>query len=92
MDIQSARKEIDRINAELTDLLVQRMKQVDIVAAWKKANNMPVSVPARENEIIEKVCRQCGKEFAPEIEMIFRAVFKASCRREERLIAGEKES
>ena len=87
-----ARKEIDRINTELTALLVERMKQVDIVATWKKANNMPISVPARENEIIEKVCNQCGEEFAPEIETIFRAVFQASCRREERLIAGGKEA
>ncbi|MBR7121202.1 MAG: chorismate mutase [Lentisphaeria bacterium] len=86
--LANARKEIDRINAGLTGLLVERMRQVDIVAAWKRENNLPVSVPAREEAIIAKVCAQCGKEFAPEIEKIFRAIFKISCEREERLIAS----
>lgn len=88
--LANARKEIDAINTRLTGLLVERMKQVDIVAQWKRENNMPVSVPGREEAIIEKVCSQCGSEFAPEIEKIFRAIFRASCEREERLIRQEE--
>lgn len=88
--LEKARQEIDRINSEITALLVERMKQVDIVAAWKAANNQPVSVPARENAIIQKVCSQAGEEFAPEIESIFRAIFAASCARETRSITGRE--
>lgn len=88
--IDAARTEIDRINRELTALLVERMIQVDQVARWKAANNQPVFVPAREEAIIEKVCAQAGAEFAPEIEKIFRAVFAASRDRETRLIGEDK--
>jgi chorismate mutase len=89
--LTNARNEIDRINTKITALLVERMKQVDIVAAWKAANNQPVSDPARENAIIQKVCGQAGEEFSVEVEAVFRAIFAASRNRENRMIAkGEK--
>lgn len=83
--IDRARQEIDRINGELTALLVERMKQVDIVGEWKKANDHPIFVPAREEAILKKVTALAGEEFAPEIKAVFEAVFEASRRREERL-------
>ena len=88
--IDRARLEIDRINRELTELLVERMQQVDEVARWKAANGQPVFVPAREEAIIAKVCAQAGEEFAPEIEAVFRAVFAASRSREERLMSRKE--
>ena len=88
--LDRARGEIDRINRELTALLIERMLQVDEVARWKAANNQPVFVPAREEAIIEKVCSQAGGEFAVEIETVFRAIFAASRAREKRLI-GKRE-
>lgn len=86
-----ARQQIDRINSELVKLLIERMKQVDLVAAWKAANDLPVSVPSREEAIIVKVRALAGTEFADDIEAVFRAIFSASCAREERKIRnGEK--
>ncbi|MBE6376085.1 MAG: chorismate mutase [Lentisphaeria bacterium] len=89
--LETARKNIDRINRELVLLLIERMKEVDQVAAWKKANNQPVHVPAREEAIIEKVRSLAGEEFACEIETVFRAIFAASCAREERKIKHTEE-
>ena len=83
--IDRARQEIDRINEQLTALLVERMKQVDIVGAWKAANGRPVRVPEREQAILDKVCALASEEFAPEVKEVFEAVFAASCRREARL-------
>ena len=88
--LDRARGEIDRINRELTALLIERMLQVDEVARWKAANNQPGFVPAREEAIIEKVCSQAGGEFAVEIETVFRAIFAASRAREKRL-TGKRE-
>lgn len=90
--LADARQEIDRINRELTALLIERMKQVDLVSRWKAANNQPVFVPERENAILEKVCQQAGEEFAPEIRKIFETIFAVSRERETHFIenGGER--
>lgn len=88
--VEQARSEIDRINRELTALLVQRMEQVDKVARWKAENHQPVSVPAREEEIITEVRSMAGEKFSADVETVFRALFAASRAREERLVKEEK--
>ena len=86
--LDNARKEIDRINSEITALLVARLKQLDAVAQWKAANNQPIFVPEREVAILEKVRQQAGSEFAGEVERVFQTIFAVSRERESYLIDG----
>ena len=85
-ELEKARCNIDRINAELVSLLIERMNHVDKVAEYKAANGMPISVPAREQRILENVSLLAGKEYAEDIVPVFQAIFAASCHREERKV------
>lgn len=53
-ELEKARKEIDAIDGELARLFEKRMQAVNDVAAWKKANEMPVFDGGREAEVIAK--------------------------------------
>ena len=48
MNLEECRKEIDRLDKELTNLLEQRMQVVAKVAAYKKENHMEIFDPRRE--------------------------------------------
>ena len=61
-------------------------KDPDKVAEYKAALGMPISVPEREKRILEKVSELAGKEYAADILPVFKAIFAASCHREERKI------
>lgn len=48
------RKEIDRIDTELLDLLAKRMRVSREIGRYKKENNMPVVQAGRYNELMQK--------------------------------------
>ncbi len=53
--LEELRAEIDRINAQLVELLAKRFAAAEQIAQYKKANNMPVHAPQREKQVIENV-------------------------------------
>lgn len=52
--MKQARSEIDLIDREMAALFCRRMNAVIQIAAYKKANNIPVSDPRREAEILSR--------------------------------------
>jgi len=56
--IKPMRDEIDRIDNEILSLLARRQTQVEQVVALKKAHNMPVHHPAREEDLIYRLRSQ----------------------------------
>ena len=48
-ELAELRKKIDEIDKELLALVLKRFDLVDRVAEVKKANNLPVFVPGRED-------------------------------------------
>ena len=87
--LANARCNIDRINAEIVSLLIERMNNVDEVAEYKAAHSLPISVPEREKIILENVSQLAGDEYSEDIVPVFKAIFAASCHREERKIKLE---
>lgn len=88
-NLETARSNIDRINAQIVSLLIERMDHVDKVAAYKASHGLPISVPEREKKILEKVSKLAGDEYSEDIVPVFQAIFAASCHREERKINVE---
>ena len=88
-NLDEVRCNIDRINAQIVDLLIERMKYVDLVAEYKAANNLPLGDSKREQVILEKVSNLAGKEYEEDILPIFKSIFAASIQREERKINRE---
>ena len=63
MDLQELRKEIDSIDDELVRLFGQRMEIAAKIADYKKENNLPILVPAREREKLQDVAEKAGPEW-----------------------------
>lgn len=78
MDIQDMRREIDAIDDQLVQLFKQRMDVAAQIADYKKAENMPIFVPAREREKLADVARKAGPEMDNYIRMLYATIFELS--------------
>lgn len=89
MSLDNIRKEIDTIDTQLVQLLKKRMDCSLKVAEIKRAENLPVYHPGREQEIIDRII-QNGGEYGEYIGEIYR--YLMACSRElqhTRLCGGE---
>ena len=78
MDLQEIRQQIDSIDREMVDLFCRRMDLSARVADYKKANDLPIFVPGREQEILNRVAEQAGPELAPYIRRLYAALLEES--------------
>ena len=78
MDIKDLRNEIDQIDDELVRLFVKRMNVSAQVADYKKANHMPILVPAREREILRDVSEKAGDDMANYTRVLYSMIFELS--------------
>ncbi len=78
MDIQDLRKEIDTIDDQLVQLFVQRMSVAAQIADYKKVENMPIFVPAREREKLADVAQKAGPEMANYTRVLYSMLFELS--------------
>ena len=80
MDLATIREKIDAIDAEIIALLAKRQALMPDVAAYKKAHNLPLYQPDREQAII-LAKTNLGKTLGLDpllIETIFLAIFENS--------------
>lgn len=78
MDIQQLRGQIDAIDDQLVQLFCQRMEVAAKIADYKKANNMPIHVPAREREKLVDVAQKAGEEMANYTRVLYSMLFELS--------------
>lgn len=78
MDLKDIRTQIDAIDDELVQLFVKRMSLSAQVADYKKANNMPIYIPAREREILQDVAQKAGPEMANYTRVLYSMLFELS--------------
>lgn len=78
MELKDIRDQIDSIDDELVKLFVKRMGLSAQVADYKKANNMPIYVPAREREILQDVAHKAGPEMANYARVLYSMMFELS--------------
>lgn len=78
MDIQELRGKIDSIDAQLVDLFTKRMEASAQIADYKKANNLPIFVPAREREILQDVAQKAGPQMANYTRVLYSMLFELS--------------
>ncbi len=78
MDIQDMRKEIDAIDDQLVRLFAQRMDVAAQIADYKKAENLPIFVPAREREKLADVAEKAGPEMANYTRVLYSMLFELS--------------
>lgn len=78
MDLTEIRQEIDGIDQELVRLFCARMNLSAQVADYKKANNLPIFVPARERAVLQKVAQMAGPEMENYTRVLYSMFFELS--------------
>ena len=78
MDLTEIRQEIDGIDQELVRLFCARMNLSAQVADYKKANNLPIFVPARERAILQKVAQMAEPEMENYTRVLYSMLFELS--------------
>ena len=78
MDLSEIRQQIDEIDQELVGLFCRRMSLSAQVADYKKANNLPIFVPARERAILQKVAELAGLEMENYTRVLYSMLFELS--------------
>ena len=88
LDLELIRKEIDKADAQLAAVLEKRLQLVMQVAAYKKAQGMPVKDKAREEKVIAKVAGLLeNKNYAGAVKNIMRTIIDQACLLEEDALA-----
>lgn len=89
LDLQQIRKEIDTNDRKLAEILENRLHLVMQVAAYKKANGLPVKDKAREEQVIDKVAGfLANKNYTAAVKNIMRSIIDQSCVLEEAALAA----
>lgn len=78
MELEKIRAQIDEIDDALVRLFVKRMELSAQVADYKKANSMPIYVPAREQEILKTVAEIAGTELSEYACSLYAKIFELS--------------
>jgi len=78
MDLKDIREQIDRIDDELVHLFVKRMNMAAQVADYKKEHHLPIYVPAREREVLQKVAEKAGPDMAGYTRVLYSLLFELS--------------
>ena len=78
MDLTEIRQEIDGIDRELVRLFCARMNLSAQVADYKKANHLPIFVPARERAILQKVAELAGPDMENYTRVLYSMLFELS--------------
>lgn len=86
MDLLEIRQRIDEIDNRLVGLFVERMKITDEVAAYKKANGLPVLDRGREERILDKIALLAGEEFSSDAKELYERIFELSRAHQEELL------
>ncbi len=78
MNLEELRQQINSIDEQLVRLFTQRMDAAAQIADFKKANNLPIYVPAREREILQEVAEKAGPEMANYTRVLYSMLFELS--------------
>ena len=78
MELKELRCRIDEIDDQLIKLFVLRMEVSAQVAAYKKEHQLPIFVPAREQEKLNDVAQKSGVEMADYTKALYGAIFELS--------------
>ena len=61
MELNELRNEINQIDDEILRLFLRRMELAAQVGTYKRAHDLPILQPQREQEILDSVSRKAGE-------------------------------
>ena len=78
MDLTQLRTEIDEIDDQLVALFLRRMQACALVADYKKAHNLPILMPSREQKKLRSVAEKAGPELAEDMQKLYTLIMELS--------------
>ncbi len=78
MDLTQLRQEMDQIDDELVRLFCARMDVAARIADYKKENDVPIFLPAREREKLQDVSEKAGPDMANYTRVLYSMLFELS--------------
>ena len=79
LDLEKIRKEIDKVDQQLADVLESRLQLVMQVAAYKKEHHLEIYDPRRERAVLDKIAGLAAdKDLAPYLQTIYRCIMDES--------------
>lgn len=78
MELEKIREQINEIDDQLIELFARRMRAVRDVAAFKRAQNLPILDSGREREIINRVSKMAGGDLERDAKMLYQTLFDLS--------------
>lgn len=78
MELKDLRSQIDSIDDQLVKLFGQRMDVAAQIADYKKENNLPIFVPAREREKLLDVATKAGPDMENYTRVLYSMLFELS--------------
>lgn len=87
MDLSDIRKKIDNIDSKLLPLFLERMNISAEVAAYKKANGLPVLNKQRERDILKWVRAQSG-DLELYADRLYNTIFELSRAYQDSILSG----
>ena len=87
--LEGLRRRIDRLDDQIIDLLGERFALVREVAAYKRPRDIPVVIPERIEQVVER-CVVRGQRHGLDAQMlrdIYRRLIDEACQAEERAVA-----
>ncbi len=88
-DIAQLRERIDAVDREIVRLLNERCRLVCEVGEWKREKRLPIYVPERERELLDKLAAVNTGPLEPEsLVAIYREIMSAAIKLEQSLSIG----
>ena len=78
MELNDIRKNIDRIDDRLVKLFAERMDCSRRVAEAKRETGKPIRDRAREREIVNRLTKAAGEQYAPYVSALYGHIFDLS--------------
>ena len=90
-NLKSLRKNIDKIDDEILELFIRRLRIVEDIYEYKKINGMNIYDKKRENEILQKIDKNMSvNKYKSELESLFKSIMKISSSYQEKLLGAKK--
>lgn len=90
-NLKSLRSNIDKIDDEILELFIRRLRIVEDIYEYKKINGMNIYDQKRENEILQKIDKNMSVDkYKSELESLFKSIMKISSSYQEKLLGAKK--
>lgn len=91
MTLDETRNEIDKIDSQLFELFLKRIRISDDIARIKMRDGISILNPAREQEIIKNVEKSAPEEYAPYSVALAKYIMELSRNRQRDILSNESD-